>query len=96
MVRSERSRAGLVGGDIADAWRPSALPRGLWRADAAAGERAITCTNPASGASWQISIDYDKSTVDSNPARISDAEISWHDAKDGGNYTLDRNPAISP
>jgi len=28
--------------------------------------------------------------VDSNPARISAAEISWHDATDGGNYTLDR------
>jgi hypothetical protein len=50
----------------------------------------ITCTNPFSGANWQISIDYDRGTVDSNPARISDAEISWHDAKDGGNYTLDR------
>jgi hypothetical protein len=51
---------------------------------------AITCTNPASGATWQISIDYDRATVDANPARVSDAEISWHDAKDGGNYTLDR------
>ncbi len=28
--------------------------------------------------------------MDSNPARISDAQISWHDATDGGNYTLDR------
>jgi hypothetical protein len=54
------------------------------------GGTALTCTNPASGATWQISIDYDKATVDANPARISDAEISWHDAKDGGNYTLDR------
>jgi hypothetical protein len=54
------------------------------------GEVAITCTNPFSGASWQIRIDYDKRTVDSNPARISDATIAWHDAKDGGNYTLDR------
>jgi hypothetical protein len=50
----------------------------------------ITCTNPASGATWQISIDYDRATVDAYPARVSDAEISWHDAKDGGNYTLDR------
>ena len=32
----------------------------------------ITCTNPASGASWQIKIDYAKGTVDSNPAQISD------------------------
>jgi hypothetical protein len=57
---------------------------------AQAGATAITCTNPNSGTSWQISIDYDKRTVDSNPASISDSEISWHDSKDGGNYTLDR------
>ena len=54
------------------------------------GETAITCTNPASGTTWQIRIDYDKATVDSYPARISDAKISWRDAKEGSNYTLDR------
>jgi len=54
------------------------------------GAVAVTCTNPSSGTNWQISIDYDQRTVDSYPARISDAEIAWHDAKDGGNYTLDR------
>jgi hypothetical protein len=54
----------------------------------------ITCTNPASGASWQISVDYDRATVDSYPAQVSDAAISWHDAKDGGNYTLDRRSGI--
>jgi hypothetical protein len=53
-------------------------------------EATITCTNPASGASWQITIDYEHATVDSNPASVSDARISWHDAKDGGHYTLDR------
>ena len=57
---------------------------------AQAGATAITCTNATSGTSWQISIDFDKNTVDSNPASISDREISWHDPKDGGNYTLDR------
>jgi hypothetical protein len=57
------------------------------------GERAITCTNVASGTNWQIRIDYDKGTVDSNPANISDRQISWHDASDGGNYTLDRKTA---
>jgi hypothetical protein len=57
------------------------------------GATAITCTNVASGTSWQIKVDYDKGTVDSNPARISDAEISWHDPSDGGNYTLDRKSA---
>lgn len=54
------------------------------------GEVAVTCTNLSSGASWQIKIDYDHATVDSNPARISDAEIKWRDVKDGWNYTLDR------
>jgi len=58
--------------------------------DAQEGETAITCTNPVSGTSWQIMIDYRKAIVDSNPAEIKRAEISWFDPKDGGNYTLDR------
>jgi len=49
----------------------------------------ITCTNLVSGASWQLTINFGNSTVDSNPARISSSKISWHDGK-GGNYTLDR------
>ncbi len=63
---------------------------GFVHAQARHGETAITCVNPVSGASWQIRIDYDRSTVDSNPARMSDTEISWRDATDGWNYTLDR------
>jgi hypothetical protein len=54
------------------------------------GQAAVTCTNPTSGATWQIRIDYDYSTVDSNPASISESQIKWRDAKDGWNYTLDR------
>jgi hypothetical protein len=54
------------------------------------GESAVTCANAVSGAAWQIRIDYDRSTVDSNRARISNTEITWKDAKDGWNYTLDR------
>ena len=50
----------------------------------------LTCTNPASGATWQITIDYQRATVDSNPARVGDTAISWHDPHDGGHYTLDR------
>jgi hypothetical protein len=57
---------------------------------AAAQVAAIICTNPASGASWEIRIDYREATVDANPAAISRSEISWFDPKDGGNYTLDR------
>ena len=51
---------------------------------------AITCTNLSSGASWQIKIDYDRRTVDTYPAHISEFEISWHDDQEGSNYTLDR------
>lgn len=58
--------------------------------EALRGAAAITCTNLSSGASWQINIDYDRRTVDSNPANISETEISWRDAKDGWNYRLDR------
>jgi hypothetical protein len=53
-------------------------------------ESALTCTNLVSHVSWQIKINFERSTVDSNPARISDSQISWHDQTDGGNYTLDR------
>lgn len=50
----------------------------------------VTCTNPVSGTTWQLDIDYDRRTVDSYPASVNDEEISWHDIKDGGYYTLDR------
>ena len=54
------------------------------------GESEITCVNPASGASWRVKIDYERSTADSYPARISERQVSWRDTADGGNYTLDR------
>jgi hypothetical protein len=59
-------------------------------ATAQTGGVALVCTNLSSGATWRIRVDYQKGTVDANPARITDAEISWHDVADGGNYTLDR------
>jgi hypothetical protein len=58
--------------------------------DAQQSRTAVTCTNPVGGASWQIVIDYRRSTVDSHPAEITEDEISWFDPGDGGNYTLDR------
>ena len=58
--------------------------------EAQEGRAAIICTNPVSGTSWQIVIDYDKATVDSYPADISAAAISWFDPMDGGHYRLDR------
>jgi len=66
------------------------LAAAVGSAQAQRGEIAVTCTNVSSGANFQITIDYERSTVDANPARISDAQISWKDLKDGWNYTLDR------
>jgi hypothetical protein len=60
-----------------------------WNSEAREKETAVTCTNPVSGVSWQITIDYRNSTVDSHPAEITRSAISWFDGKDGGNYTLD-------
>ena len=50
----------------------------------------VTCVNPSSGTTWAINIDYDRATVDDNPASISASEISWRDRRDRWNYTLDR------
>lgn len=61
---------------------------GVNSAHAQSGQAAMTCTNPASGTSWQIHVDYDHRTVDSNPAVISDASIDWQE--NGWKYTLDR------
>jgi hypothetical protein len=58
--------------------------------EAQRGEQAITCMNKFSGTTWQIKVDYDHATVDSNPATISDAKIAWRDANDGWRYTLNR------
>ena len=66
------------------------LPGSVVAAEGAHGETSMTCTNPASGHKWQLKIDYDHATADAYPASISDAKISWKDASDGGNYTLDR------
>jgi len=66
----------------------SAVPAGNGAAQQ--GAAAISCTNPAGGASWQIVIDYRNATVDANPAKITPAQISWFDPKDRSNYTLDR------
>ena len=71
----------------------SALAAGLagWGAAAqTAGSRVVTCTNPASGSSWQIAIDFERQTVDSYAATINEATIAWRDPRDQGNYTLDR------
>lgn len=51
---------------------------------------ALACVNPVNGVSWQITIDYGNSTVDTNPAKITADEITWYDPTESSNYTLDR------
>ncbi|MGH6811431.1 MAG: hypothetical protein ACREDM_03515 [Methylocella sp.] len=48
------------------------------------------CTNPKSGTTWDVKVDYDRSTADSFPAKITDSRITWHDTLHGGYYYLDR------
>lgn len=53
-------------------------------------EATLTCTNPVNGFSWQILIDYRNGAVDSNPAAITTAEVTWFDPKDHSYSRLDR------
>ena len=55
-----------------------------------AGVATFRCTNPYSGAMWDLTIDYDRSLADEFPAEITQTRISWRDTSHGGNYLLDR------
>jgi hypothetical protein len=57
-----------------------------------AGPETMTlrCTNPSSGATWDVAIDHRRQTADSFPADITDKTIKWHDASRGGNFEFDR------
>ncbi|MGH6857468.1 MAG: hypothetical protein ACRECP_07500 [Methylocella sp.] len=59
---------------------------------ASAHAAAITfrCTNSKSGTTFEVSVDYDRSTADSFPAEITLSQIAWHDTLHGGYYYLDR------
>jgi hypothetical protein len=48
------------------------------------------CTNPKSGTTWNVKVNYDRSTADSFPAKITKNQIAWHDTSHGGYYYLDR------
>jgi hypothetical protein len=57
---------------------------------AGAEPATLRCTNPFSGATWDVAIDSARRTADSFPADITDRTIRWHDAARGGNYEFDR------
>jgi hypothetical protein len=77
----------VIARSVCALWLGTAL--GAGGAHAESGASAVTCTNSASGATWQIHIDYDRHTVDSIPAVISDATVEWQE-NNGWKYSLDR------
>jgi hypothetical protein len=87
MRRSAAIARALAGAIFAWAAMAGASTIAAKAADAAT---IVTCTNPYSGATWQIRIDYRQNTVDSNPAVIDDASIAWQDGRTGRKYLLDR------
>jgi hypothetical protein len=64
-----------------------AQPGHQFRADQFAN---FQCTNPKSGATWEVKVDYGQNTADSFPAEITQSQIAWHDTVHGGHYYLDR------
>ncbi len=52
--------------------------------------RTPVCRNTASGATWRITIDLDRDTVDGLAATVAPDRISWHDPADNRRYVLDR------
>jgi hypothetical protein len=50
----------------------------------------LRCTNPFSGATWDVAIDPARRTAGSFPADITGKSIEWHDSVRGGRYEFDR------
>ena len=57
---------------------------------AGADRTVVTCTNPSSGATWTIAVDFAHRLVDSFPADITARRIVWQDTLHGGIYELER------
>jgi len=70
---------------ITAAWALLLAPPG-----AQAKTTVLNCTNPSSGATWDVAVDFDRHLVDSFPADITDASITWQDTLQGGIYEFDR------
>ena len=77
--------------------------RGVWRSAffmlglivlpslASADAKTLVCTNPSSGAMWNMTIDFDRSTVDSFPATIGDRWITWENTEQNHIYEYERS-----
>lgn len=67
---------------------------GIGCAAAAGAPSTVICANTVSHAAIEIRIDFAKRMVNADPAQIGEAEISWHDAKEHANYTLNRKTGM--
>jgi hypothetical protein len=59
-----------------------------------ANTTVLTCTNPSSGTTWDVAVDFDRRMADSFPADISDSSIAWQDSTHGGIYEFDRASGV--
>ncbi|HWA79509.1 MAG TPA: hypothetical protein VG848_04270 [Acetobacteraceae bacterium] len=73
--------AALVIGGLAGSARPGPV---------VAASTVFRCTNPESGASWTLKIDFDHGKVDGYPATVGQRMILWHDTENQGYYRLDQ------
>ncbi len=95
---SSRERAAVYGGfAVTLALAVATLAASIGAVGAQPGRQSrdeqfskFQCTNPISGATWDVKVDYDRVTANSFPAKITDSQIAWHDTSHGGYYYLDR------
>jgi hypothetical protein len=61
---------------------------------AASGTAILRCRNTASGTTWTLAVDFEKSTVESFPAQITAGKIAWHDTHENRYYSFTRAAGI--
>jgi hypothetical protein len=65
---------------------------------AQAASTQFTCTNPKSGTTFKLAVDFAVKTAGVVPsigaATINDSEIDWQDPADGGLYSLNRSSGL--
>lgn len=66
----------------------AALPAAA--SDTKPAAEVLHCTNPISGATWDLPLDLAKRKVASFPARINARSITWRDPVHNGRFHLDR------
>lgn len=89
--------ASLLRGEVIVAHEPRIWPRATLAlllttlpTLAQASVTTLVCTNPSSGATWNVKVDFDRRTADSFPADFSDQWITWEDTQRNNVYEYER------